>query len=195
MFISIAGYLVVMDESKFCSKCGKTLEPGMQFCPQCGEIVSGSATEEEMKEKQKEFYGIMLYARRNWLIFLLAIYAIPVIVFALIALLDASSTASAIWSSTEFQEWIRSHGFNYSQQDIQNYITYASGLALASGICAAISLACVYMRKKWIIAVAACLAASILCFWSIFGIIIGFLVTWMIVGSKDIFEENPEPIE
>ena len=180
-----------MDESKFCSGCGKTLEPGMQFCPQCGMVVSGSAADEEFKEKQKEFRSFVLESRRTWLVFLLAVYAIPVIVASIIALVDASSTASAIWASSEFQDWIHSHSLNITEQDVKNYITYAAATGLASGLCALISLIFVYLRKKWIIAFIACFAAAILCFWSVFGIIIGFMVAFMIYGSREIFEDQP----
>jgi predicted PurR-regulated permease PerM len=184
-----------MDESKFCSGCGKTLEPGMQFCPQCGMVVAGSAADEDFKEKQEEFRQIISNSRRNWLIFLLSIYAIPVIIMAIVALVDASATASAVWSSSEFQDWLHSHNLNYTQQDIQNYITYAAALGLGSGICALISLIFVYLRKAWIIAVIACFAAAILCFWSVFGIIIGFMVAFMIFGSKDLFQAQPAAVE
>ncbi len=184
-----------MEESKFCTGCGKTLEPGMQFCPQCGLVVSGSATEAEFKEQQKEFTEAVRFARRNWLIFLLAIYAIPVIVFSLYTLLDSSNIADSVWASDEFQKWITSHGYNYTLDDIKNYITYAAGLALASGLCATVSLVMIILRKYWIIAVIACFIAAFLCFWSIFGIIIGILVAWMIMGAKDIFEDQPAESE
>ena len=177
-----------MEESKFCTGCGKTIEPGMQFCPQCGKVVAGSAADEEIKEQQKEFNQVLLGARRNWLIFFLAIYAIPAIIAASIAIIDASATAQAIWSSDEFQSWLHSHGYTFTLDDIQNYITYAGCLALTSGICALVSLIFIYLKKMWIVSVIACLAAAILCFWSVFGIIIGFLVAWMIIGSKDLFE-------
>lgn len=180
-----------MDESKFCSECGKTLEPGMQFCPQCGTVVSGSAADEEFKERQEEFKALVLNTRRNWLIFLLAVYAIPVIIAGIIALVDAASTASAIWSSTEFQNWITTHSIHMTQQDLQNYITGVSAMSLVSGICAMVSLVCIYRKKMWIVAVIACFAAAFLCCWSIFGMIIGFMVAFMIVGSRDAFEDQP----
>ncbi len=177
-----------MDESKFCSGCGKTLEPGMQFCPQCGCVVSGSAADEEFKEREKEISAVMLSVRRNWLVFFLAIYAIPVIIASVFTLIDSTAIANAIWDSTEFQNWIASHGFNYDVDDIKNYITVAGALALVSGLCAVVSLVCVFKKKKWVIAVGACVLAAILCFWSVFGIIIGFIVAWLIAGSKDLFE-------
>lgn len=182
---------MAMDDSKFCSGCGKTLEPGMQFCPQCGMVVSGSAAEEEIIEEQKQFRSFVLESRRTWLVFLLAVYAIPVIIMAVFALVDASSTASAIWSSSEFQDWIATHHLNLTEQDVKNYLTYAAAMGLASGICALISLIFVYLKKKWLIAFIACFAAAILCFWSIFGIIIGFMVAFMIYGSRELFEDQP----
>ena len=85
-----------MDESKFCTGCGKPIEPGMQFCPQCGVVVSGSAADEQYKETEKEIRGIMIQSRRNWLIFFLAIYAIPVIIAAIISQCAISSVPISV---------------------------------------------------------------------------------------------------
>ena len=123
-----------MDESKFCTGCGKPIEPGMQFCPQCGVVVSGSAADEQFKENEKEIRGILIQSRRNWLIFFLAIYAIPVIIAAIIALVDASSSANAIWENASFQKWLSEHHISMTVGDIQNYITGAATMALLSGM-------------------------------------------------------------
>ncbi len=159
-------------------------------------VISGSAADVEFKERQEEFNKAVGMVRRNWLIFLLAIYAIPVIITTIVALVDASNIANSIWVSDEFQKWITDHGYNYTKSDIQGFITTAAGLGLASGICATVSLVLVYKRRHWVIAVATCFIAAFLCFWSFFGIIIGILVGWMLVVSRDIFEdESQEPAE
>ena len=158
-------------------------------------MVAGSAADQEFKERQEEFKTLVLNTRRNWLIFLLAVYAIPVIIAGIIALVDAASTASAIWSSTEFQDWIRTHSVNITQQDLQNYITSVAAMSLVSGICAMVSLICVYRKKMWIAAVIACFIAAFLCCWSIFGMIIGFMVAFMIFGSRELFEEQTAEAE
>jgi len=167
----------------------------MQFCPQCGRVVSGSQADMEFKETEKKLDEAISYARRNWLIFLLAIYAIPVVIASIIALADASNISHSIWASTEFQKWMETHGRTYTQADIQNLITTAASLELASGLCAGVSLVLVFMRKYWIIAVIACFAAAILCFWSLFGMLIGLLVGFMLVGAKDIFIDTAKPPE
>ena len=182
-----------MDETKFCTECGKPVDPGMQFCPQCGKVVSGSAADERFKEDEKELRGLINQSRRNWLLFFLAIYAIPVIILTIIALVDAPNTANAIWKNESFQQWIIDHKLDITLSDVKNYITWAAAMGLVSGLCAGVSLVCVYLRKKWLIAVIACFIAAVLSVWSFFGIIIGFLVGWMIITSKEIFEDQPEP--
>ena len=184
---------LAMEQGKFCTGCGTAVEPGMQFCPQCGLVIKGSAADEEMQERYKQIDVAVSYARRNWLIFLLAVYAIPATIAGIIILVNAGATADSIWASDAFQEWIKSKGYNYTVDDIKNFITYAGAMELVSGLCAAASLACVCMRKYWIVAIITCLVASILCFWSIFGMIIGFIVTWMIFDSRDLFiDQHPE---
>lgn len=177
------------EEAHFCTKCGKNLEPGMQFCPQCGSVVSGSEAESEMKENLAEAAIAAGEMRRTWLTFLLFIYAIPVTIAGIMALADASALADAIWESGEFQSWLGSHDLSYTHDDIESYITYVAAMILASGICAIGCGALVYKKRKWIFAVILCAIASMLCFWSIFGMIIGFLVCWLIIDSKTLFED------
>lgn len=167
----------------------------MQFCPQCGKVVSGSAADQEIQEQSKEFMAVLLESKRIWLMFFLAVYIIPVLIAAIFTLADASNIAASVWASDEFQKWITSHGFNYTQSDIQNYITYAGAMALVSGLSAGVSFFCIYKRRFWIVAVVACILAAILCFWSVFGLIIGFIVAWMIIGARDLFVDQPQAAE
>lgn len=177
-----------MTESKFCTGCGRELEPGMQFCPQCGRVVSGSEAEAEFKEQLGNAQSAANDMRRTWLMFFLLVYAIPVIIAGIYALVDSSSLADTVWSSSEFQSWIDSHDLNYTVDDVQTYILAAAALVTLSGVCAVGSCVLIYKKQRWSIAVILCCAAAILCFWSIFGMIIGFLMTWLIADSKDLFE-------
>ncbi len=179
----------MVDETKFCTGCGANLEPGMQFCPKCGKVVSGSEADADMKENMEEMIKVATEMRRTWLLFLLFVYAIPITISGIIALADASTVTDAIWKSDSFQSWLSSRGFNWTHDDILNYVKYASALMLASGICALLSGILVYKRKLWIASVILCLLAAIFCFWSIFGMLIGFLVTWMLVDAKPLFED------
>lgn len=177
----------IMDQKRFCSGCGKQLEDDMQFCPQCGKVVSGSNAEAELKERERRFTDMVMDNHRFWLVFLLAAYAIPAVVMGVVMFAESTALASSIYASPEFHDWVVSHGYTITEEEIKSYLTYVAGLVLGSGACAAVSLVCVYIRKYWIIAVATCVMAAMLCFWSLFGLLIGLLVAWQIFGSKPMF--------
>jgi hypothetical protein len=162
----------------------------MQFCPQCGKVVKGSDAESEIVARQEEFNTAVREGHRNWLIFIISIYAMPVIILGVMGIMEASSLAHTVYFSEEFQDWISSHGYAFTLADVENYLTYAAALILGSGICAMITVVCLAIRKMWIVAVIACLISAMLCFWSVIGLVIGLLVAWQIFGSKDIFTED-----
>ena len=179
-----------MSDTQFCTGCGRELEPGMQFCPQCGKVVKGSDAESEIMARQEEFNTAVREGHRNWLIFIITLYALPVIVLGIMGLMEAPSLAHTIYFSEEFQDWIISHGYTFTLADVENYLTYAAGLIVGSGVCAMITVVCIALRKMWIVAVIACLISAMLCFWSVFGLLIGLLVAWQIFRSRDIFTED-----
>lgn len=177
------------EDSKFCAGCGHTLEAGMQFCPQCGRVVAGSEADEEFKKRSSEIEQMLKESRMNWLVFALAVYAIPATIFFFIALIDSGALANTIWSNDDFQNWIISHGYtDLTIEKVKNYLLIFSGLGFASGLLALLSMFCVIKRKMWKIAVFACLAAAVLCFWSLFGVFAGILVTWFVYSVKDSFQ-------
>ncbi len=177
-----------MAEAKFCTACGCDLQAGMRFCPQCGQVVAGSDADEEMKRRMAEIDDVLREGRMNWIFFAIALYAIPVTIAGLFALIDSGATASTLWSNVDFQNWISTHGYDITLKDVETYVAVAAGLALASGACAMVSMFLVFKRKRWSIAVIACLLASALCFWSVFGLFIGLLMTWMLYASKESFD-------
>lgn len=184
-----------MTDAKFCSDCGKEIDAGMQFCPYCGKVVTGSDADARQKEMASEFQTVMKESRRSSLSFALGIYAMPIIVIAILAIIDAGNTASTIWGNADFQNWNDAHNQIFSPDDLKSYVTYLAVIALASGILAFISFFLVYKGQKRMIAFVCCLIAAFLCFWSIFGLFIGILVAWMILGAKDIFDDEAESIK
>lgn len=179
-----------MNSTKYCSGCGNELSADMQFCPKCGKVVKGSEAEAEIIEKEKQAYAMISEGRRGWLTFLLALYAIPVIIMGAFAIMESGALASSIYASPEFHDWIISHGYTYTEEDIKNFLTYAAAMVVASGACAMVTLYCLVVKKMWIVAVVACAIASFLCFWSILGLLMGLLVTWQVYASKDLFIEG-----
>jgi len=181
-----------MDEEFYCTKCGKKLAPEAQFCQYCGETVIGSPADLHRKEQAKEFDNMVKESRRTWLLFLLAIYAIPAAIISAYILADTSAIANTIWGYNDMQEWYASHP-DVTLDTVKTYVMAVGAMVAASSICAIISLICCYLRKYWIVAVVTCFLASLLCIFSIFGMIVGLFVSWMIMAAKDSFTDTKKP--
>ena len=177
-----------MSQDYYCSQCGNKLEPTMQFCPRCGTVIAGSAAEEQMIADQKEAYMQYQESRMTFVLFLLAIYSIPVLILGIIALVNADLAASTIFNSLEFQNWITNHPeTGIGESDIKGYLSWIGGMCTASGIAGIITMVTIILRKYWIVGTIACFASTILCVWSLFGFIIGFFVSMMVLSAKDYF--------
>lgn len=161
---------------------------GSKFCPECGSIVEGTEFE---KQRTKEMNDMVRENGFNTVKFLLTIYAIPIIIIGIIDIVNASANANALWSNQSFQEWLKTQTLfkGLTLATLTDYFTYLGYLAVISGIGAAVSLVFVTIRRYWLFAVIGCMVAAIFCFWSIFGLFIGFFVTWMILDLKPFFEE------
>lgn len=59
-------------------------------------------------------------------------------------LCSASDIASEVWADPEFQKALTGYGVSMTYDDVLTYLTYAAGLALASCVCAGISVALVH---------------------------------------------------
>lgn len=175
-----------MTEPRICSACGNTVSPSDAFCPYCGSTL-GDAPPQTQQGTAPANDG-----HRVLIILLLGIYAVPTIVLSAMFLFSANSMADTIWNDSGFQDWIKSAGIDLTLGQIKSYIVMVGGLGLAGGLCAFLSMMFVILRKYWILAVVLCLAATLLSAWSIIGLIIGIIVTWMIYRSRPSFEgESP----
>jgi len=184
-----------MTDKKFCTKCGAELPINAQFCSSCGQVVAGTAADAKFRQNEAEFEEIMKINSSTWVSFMIGIYAIFAIIGALAGLLQAGTLASTIFNSPEFQQYIKSLGWVVTQQDVLNYITWFGYMMLASGILAAISAVLVKKRIKWMVAVACCLLAAVLCVWSILGFILGLLVCWCVIGLRECFIDEPDLVK
>lgn len=182
-----------MAEKVFCSKCGKELEFGMQFCPACGQVIAGTDADKAFKKEQEEIEMVIKEGNVMWLTFFLAVYAIPAIIFGAFILADTAQLTSAIMADEGIIKWFLEHGIVLTPEMVSGYFTSIGSAELASGILVLASLFCVYKRKYWIFAVIFCFFGAIMCTWSVFGVFIGILVTIMIYTSKDIFEDAKKP--
>jgi len=78
----------------------------------------------------------------------------------------------------------------YGREAELSDFNWIGGMCTASGIAGIVSMIAIGIRKFWIVATAACFISTVLCIWSIFGFIIGFFVSMMILGAKDFFYKD-----
>lgn len=180
-----------MEEESYCIKCGKKLAPGAQFCQYCGQTVEGSPADLKRKEEAKQFEEMVKESKRTWILFLLALYAIPATIISVYVLTDANTIANMVWNNSDVQSWLTSHP-DVTFDTVLSYVTYVGGMIAGSAVCALISLVCCYLRKFWILAVITCFIAAFLCIFSLFGMIVGIFVAWMIISAKDSFVTAPK---
>ena len=185
IIIGDAGYH--MADINFCTRCGENVSPEALYCPACGAPIEGRVAADGRTAEQV-IEDRLAESRISWILMLLIIYAIPAIVAGLYLIIEKDAVASIMMADQSFSEFMTQYGMSEAQ--LRTYVGYIGILALVSGLSAAASGFCVYKRTYWIIAVTACAVASFLCIGSIFGFLIGLMVTWMIITSKPLFKDR-----
>ncbi len=181
-----------MSESKFCVKCGANLPAGAQFCNQCGAIVTGTEAEKKAEEERTEMEKMMRESRMHWLMFFFIIYAIPAFLMGLTAMMNAGATVETLWKQDFWIEFLKTHP-DITKDFVIQQVKIVAGMSMASGLLAGVSAFCVIKRRFWILATICSFIATILCVWNIFGIIIGFFVSWMTISSREDFYNDLKP--
>ncbi len=178
------------DSQKFCTSCGCNIGPDMQFCPQCGRVVEGTEASCKQAQMRKETEQMINDGRRTYLSFAILVYALPAIIAGIVAIIEASHVANALFSNDDFLHYYASHDWSFSKGDLEHYIMYIAAMEIASGACAAATVYFIQKKKQRKLAFLFCMIASVLCIWSIFGMFIGFLMSWTVYDSDGIFEDE-----
>lgn len=181
-----------MPEINFCTRCGENVSPEALYCPACGAPIEGRAAADGRTPEQV-LDARIAESRMYWILMLLIIYAIPAICVGIYLIVNKGAIANILMADQSFSQAMAEYGI--TADALLNYLNVVGIIALISGISAAVSTALVYKRRYWLVAVSACALASFLCIGSIFGFIIGLIVTWMIFVSKDCFDVQAPPSE
>lgn len=176
-------------DGKFCTRCGKNISAEAQFCSECGAPVEGSRADAEMKKAVKDYETAMAESRRTWVIFLMVLFSIPAIVIGVYMVFSIPQMMEVIVKNADYISW--AEAYNVTPAMTESMLNYFAYLMLASGACVAVAAVCVVMRRYWLVAVILTLIGSFLFCGSIFGVLIGLLVTWMIYTMKDTFTNDP----
>ena len=147
--------------------------------------------EEQMIADQQEAYMQYQESRMYFVSFLIAIYAIPAIFIGLFTLFNADVFASSVFTHPDFVNWLVNHPeYDITLGDVETYFYTFGGLCTGSGVAGIVSLVTICLRRFWVLSTVACFISTLLCIWSIFGLVIGFFVSMMILSAKDFFYKD-----
>ena len=175
-----------MAESRFCVKCGANLPADAQYCNKCGAIVVGTEAEARAKEQDSEMRKMVSDGKMSWLVFLYVIYGIPVLVCGIMFMCNLSSNVEVLWQNSDWLNFVAQHP-EITKDLVTTHLTVGGWMAIVSGVCALVPALCCCKRKYWIVATVCSFIATVLVFWSLFGLLIGFFVSWMTLASKEDF--------
>lgn len=181
---------MIMDENNtFCTRCGKFLSPEAQYCSECGAPVPGSRADTERKQMMQDYEVMLTESRRTWVMFLMIVYFVPAIVFGIYVAANAPQFTDILFQNSDFIAWADTYGFTPAA--VESGLSYFGYFMTASGACVGIATACFALRRYWMVSVVMTLIGSILFCGSVFGILIGLMVAWMIYTMKDTFTNEP----
>ena len=179
-----------MDEnSTFCTRCGRFLSPEAQFCSECGAPVPGSRADIERKQMVRDYEVMLTESRRTWVMFLMIVYFVPAIVFGIHIAVNAPQFTDILFQNPDFIAWAET--YSIGPDAVESGLTGLGYIMTISGACVGIATACLALRRYWIVSVIMTLVGSILFCGSVFGILIGLMVTWMIYTMRDTFTKDP----
>lgn len=139
------------DEYGFCFRCGANLEPGAEYCPECGQ----SFLDDDSASYQNDVSRPL-----NFLKFMLGAYFVLSIVAGLYTTVFIDAYIQNIESITDIDSYLSSMGVESVSQ--LSDIMYIQGVVsiIDGAMVGFVFLLCI-LRRYWKTAVAVCFAASI----------------------------------
>jgi len=183
-----------MDEyNRFCTTCGKAVDPEATFCPACGASLteqsapeSGSTVSSPAGAQWKAFED--RYAEEKFKLSMLLLF-----IGAAVTLLSGIYVVAAMDSLVEMMiEMYDSMNMTASEDSIRSMLLISGYISIVCGIMCTIAGMLVRMRKNWTVTIVFAFIATIFGFpASMLGGILGLLVCWYLYKFKDQFEIQP----
>ncbi len=164
----------------FCVRCGRNLEGGDVFCPECGKPVGDPV--------RGNAQYVAAPGRSTFALSLATAMVLVYSLFAIVLGLALLTMGDAILAMME-QDPAAYEGFGLTPESFGQILPMAIAVFLVSGVLAAISAAFVINRKNHTVATLACLGATLVLFVSFDPLMvgIGLLATLLIYVSKPHF--------
>lgn len=182
-----------MEESSqnFCTRCGRKLEPGTAFCPECGLRVPGKS-EEQVREEKEQIRGF-LQTRLKWAAAMMLIYSIPFLIIGVYISVSLDSLVNELFTNPAYSDVIDFYGLTESEMtDLFGYLGILYIISSLFGIVS--SVLCLKRRMYWV-AMVLCIMSFLTGAAGLFALFMGLGAFWMILGSKLGFQEYADQFD
>ena len=179
----------------FCTHCGQRLEKDTAFCPSCGTQVSDMGGEPVYSnDRNYRRPAVDMSPRLKFLAILFTITAVYYIISGIINLVTVDSTIETYKSLGMWDTIVDYFNttMNMNEQETEDFLrtmTIVSAAAnIAMGALVGVAAYCSFKKVKWTIGLVCCIIATIISSMSIFGLIVGIIVTYLYSTTKPCFQ-------
>lgn len=181
----------------FCTHCGQRISKDTVFCPSCGTQVSEMGGEPTYGNGSNNYTGPTAQAldsRLKFIAILLAITAVYYIISGLSNLLTIDATIDmmkdlGMWDSI-VDSFNKTFGMDEQQTEdfIRNVTIVSSIISIVMGALIGVATYCSFSKKKWKLGLVCLIIATVLAASSIFGLIVGIIVSYLYGTTKPCFQ-------
>ena len=175
-----------MEEKKqFCTRCGRYLEQGVSFCPDCGLRVPGRS--QEQIEEEKAQVRSAMNTRLKWAGIMMLVYSIPFLIIGIYIFVCLDGFVNELFTNPAYADYVDFYGL--TQDEMTAFLKYVALIYIASSACGIVSSILCFKRRLYWVAMVLCVMSFLMGTMGFFGLFIGLGAFWMLMSSKLCFEE------
>lgn len=179
------------DEKKFCTRCGRYLEQGVSFCPDCGLRVPGRSPE-QIEEDKAQVRSLMA-SRLKWAAVMMLVYSIPFLILGVYISVGLDGFVNELFTNPAYSDYVEFYGL--TQDEVSGVLRYAAIMYIVSSVCGIASAALCMKRRMYWVAMILCVMSFLLGTMGFFGLFIGLGAFWLIMSSKLCFEDYSDKFD
>ena len=182
----------------FCTHCGQRITKDTVFCPSCGTQVSDMGGEPTYgngsNNNDRGPTAEALDSRLKFLAILMVITAVYYVLSAISNLLTIDATIDLYKDLGMWDQIVDSFNqmFGMNEQETEDFIRtmtiVTSIMSLVMGALIGVGSYCSFSKKKWKLGLICLIIATVLASSSIFGLVIGVIVTYLYSTTKPCFQ-------
>ena len=144
-------------------------------------------------EADREVIRESVKARSKWAGYIMLIYGIPLLCLGLYYFIDAQGIVDALWQNSIFVEEMSELGI--TKGEAEQYLIYFGSAWIIAGAAGIISSILCFKRTHYYFALGLCAISALFAASGMFTLLLGIMAFWMILTSKYGFKEHEPKLE